>query len=116
MTNVNTSKDVAANAVVAQGPWIACFTGSPGQTTANEVSGGSPAYARKSTTWTNATGGTGLATGSVVEFDIPPGTSVTYVGYCTGATGANCYEWVDSADISFTPQGKLRVTPKYQAS
>jgi hypothetical protein len=45
----------------------------------NEVNGGSPAYARKAITWSSASGGSKSASSSPV-FDVPPGTTVAFVG------------------------------------
>jgi hypothetical protein len=94
------------------GTWISLHTGNPGDTGANEVSGGSPAYARKQTTWGSAV--SGLITGSEVVFDVPPGTTVTHVGINSASTSGTFRDWADSADITFTPQGQVKVTPKYQ--
>ena len=63
-------------------------TAFPGLTGANEVSGGSPAYARKAVTFGAAAGGS-RALSAAVTFDVPATTvrwfgfwvSGTYVGY-----------------------------------
>lgn len=56
-------------------------TGDPGGSgTANEVAGGSPAYARKNITVNAASGGS-RALNANVAFDVPAGTTVTHVGY-----------------------------------
>lgn len=115
MSNVNTTRDAVANHIKTLGSWISLHTASPGQTGASEVTGGSPAYARKQTTWGTATGGTGLVTGSEVVIDVPPSTTVSHVGICSASTGAGTVvEWSDSADITYTPQGQVKVTPKIQ--
>ena len=45
-------RETLATAYGAAGTWISCHTGAPGATGANEQSTtGSPAYARKATTW-----------------------------------------------------------------
>lgn len=48
-------------------------------TGANELTGGSPAYARKAITWSAASGGSKASSSSPV-FDVPPGTTVAFVG------------------------------------
>ena len=53
-------------------------SGFPGLTGANEISGGSPAYARKAITFGAASGGTRTTSGSV-NFDVPV-TTVRWVG------------------------------------
>lgn len=114
MTNVTNTKNLQAAHFGTLGSWISLHTGAPGDTGANEVSGGSPAYARKQTVWGTPTDG--LITGSECVFDVPPGTVVTHVGVFTASTSGDFVEWADSADISFTPQGQLKVVPKYQQS
>jgi hypothetical protein len=53
--------------------------GDPSTTGANEVSGGSPAYARKAITWSAASGGSKTLT-ATVTFDVPSATTVTHAG------------------------------------
>lgn len=107
MTNVTSSKNLLADYFGSQAQWISIHTGDPGQNGANEVS-----TARKQTTWAAAVGG--LIVGTEVTIDVPAGTNVTHVGYWSAQTGGVCREWVDSADISFTPAGQVKITPKYQ--
>lgn len=54
-------------------------------TGANELSGGSPAYARKAITWSAASGGSKASSSSPV-FDVPPGTTVAFVGLWSAST------------------------------
>jgi hypothetical protein len=46
----------------------------------NELTGGSPAYARKAITWATAGSGSKAANGTLPTFDIPPSTTVAFVG------------------------------------
>lgn len=52
----------------------------------NELTGGSPAYARKAATW-NAAASASAALTAAVTFDVPGGTTVRYVGRWTALTG-----------------------------
>jgi hypothetical protein len=72
--NTNFRND-AVNAVAQNGAAnvYSLHTGDPGTTGANEVTGGSPPYARKTATGF-PTSTTGTATNSQVVFDVPPGT------------------------------------------
>lgn len=106
---VTATRTLVADYTAGLGTWISLHTADPGQTGASEVSGGSPAYARKQTTWGAASSGT--ATGSEVLFDVPPGTTVTHVGIWSASTSGTFREYADSADVAFTPQGQLKVTP-----
>ena len=64
---------------------LSLHTANPGSTGASEVTGGSPAYARKAVTGaTAAAAGSKLVCGSVT-FDVPACT-VTHVGQWNGAT------------------------------
>jgi hypothetical protein len=98
-----------------QGTWISVHTASPGATgTTGEASGGSPAYARKQTTWT-AGASDGVVNGSQVTFDLPAGT-YTHIGVWSAVTGGT---FVDSATITSTTlgaQGQLLVTPTFTQS
>ena len=63
-------------------------TAFPGDTQANEVTGGSPAYARKSVTFGAASGGSKATTGTAV-FDVPAGTTVRWVGFSSAVTAGS---------------------------
>ena len=52
----------------------------------NEVTGGSPAYARKAATW-DAAASASRALSAAVTFDVPAATTVRYVGRWTALTG-----------------------------
>lgn len=60
----------------------------PGTTGANEISGGTPAYARKAITVAAASGGQRLLS-SGVTFDVPAST-VRWIGYWNSSTFAFC--------------------------
>lgn len=60
----------------------------PGTTGANEISGGSPAYARQAVTFAAAAAKARAQTGSA-SFDVPAGTTVRWVGFWTAATGGS---------------------------
>lgn len=54
----------------------------------NEVTGGSPAYARKAATWAAASGRSKATSASMV-FDVPAGTTVRWVGLWDAVTAGN---------------------------
>lgn len=113
--NVTSTKNALAQAFADLVEYISLHTGNPGSSgsPSNEVTGGSPAYARKVPSWGSPSGG--VIAADELEFDVPVGTTVTHVGYLDG--DGNLVDWADSADVSFTSaQGKLRVTPKYTQS
>lgn len=63
-------------------------------TGANELSGGTPAYARKQVTWTAGTAD-GSVPGNEIEFDVPPG-PVRYL-VCWSAQTGGTWEVVETA-------------------
>ena len=75
-----TARNIGVDAIAALGTRWAAHTADPGgaNSATAEVSGGSPAYARKAVAWNAASGGTATQNGDVV-LDIPAGTTVTYV-------------------------------------
>lgn len=89
---------------------LSAHTGDPGLTGANEISGGSPAYARKPITWSTPSGG--QITGTVT-FDIPAGTNVAYIGCWDALTGGNFRDKGQVTLQSFASQGQYTVTATY---
>lgn len=84
MAFTNATKEAGALAVTALGNWISLHTADPGTTGTGEVTGGSPAYARKQTTWSGGAAD-GSVAGSPVAIDVPAGT-YTHIGVWTAAT------------------------------
>lgn len=101
----NNGKHVMLDALAAVAVYVSLHTGSPSTTGANEVSGGSPAYARKSMTWNAASGGA-LDNSNAPVFDVPAGTTVSHFGLWSAATAGTFYGGdALSASESFTGQG-----------
>ena len=107
-----TTRQSVCNSYVALGTWIGTATASPGTTAtpSNESAGGSPSYARKSTSWTPSSGG--VNTGSAVTIDVPAST-IAFILLASAATvgAANMIDWSDVTDIVFSAQGQAVVTP-----
>ena len=87
------------------------FTADPGATgtATGEVTGGAPAFARKSLVWGAPTAGVVTAT---AVFDIPASTTVTFVGVCsTGvAAAATVLDKLTVTSQLFSVQGTYTVT------
>lgn len=66
--------------------YASLHTADPGATGTSELAGGSPAYARKATTWSAASSG-GKNLSSTVVFDVPSGVTVAYVGLWDSLSG-----------------------------
>lgn len=98
------ARNVGVDAILAQITRLALHTGDPGaaDTAANEVSGGSPAYARKAVTFNAAAGGVATQAADVV-FDVPTGTVSWISGWNTA--GTQRYFKKDVTDEVFAGQG-----------
>lgn len=92
--------------------FAAIFTADPGTsgTVTGEVTGGSPAYARKAISWGAAAGGVVTAT---VTFDVPASTTVTFAGVCSASTGATLLDKVAVTSQAFATQGTYVLTLTY---
>lgn len=77
---------------------IALFDG------ATEITGGSPAYARKAVTWTAPSAGLIRPTANLV-FDIPAGADVTEWRGFSASSGGTDYGGADLTDEAFAAQG-----------
>lgn len=89
--------------------YVSLHTASPGSTGANEVTGGSPAYARKALTWNAASTGSKTLSNSPT-FDVPAGVTITHVGLWSAATNGTYYGYIDVTDEVFASQGTYQVT------
>jgi len=94
--------------------FAAAYTADPGATgTNNEVTGGTPAYARKAITWAAATAATPSVKALVATFpvfDIPAGTTVAFIGFWTLASGGTYGGCFDVTDEAFVGQGTYTLT------
>ena len=119
MAFTNAAKEAAAKANFPDGSttnaWISLHTADPGTTGTGEASGGSPAYARKQTTWAGGASD-GSTVGSEVAFDVPSGT-YTHVGIWSASTsGTFVGGFALSSSAVLGSQGIVRVTPTITVS
>jgi len=87
--------------------YAALYTTAPGASAGTEVSGGSPAYARKAITWGTPTNGVITAT---VNFDVPSGTTVVGAGIHDALTAGNYLDGVSVTSQAFSAQGTYALT------
>lgn len=74
---------------------VSLHDGDPGDSGANEISGGSPAYARIAIAHgTGAAGGSISHDGADPVFDVPAGTTVLYVGFWSAITAGTFYGYI----------------------
>lgn len=81
------AKNVALDAIAAVYDTASLHT-AYSATGANEVTGGSPAYARKPITWNPASGGA-IDADPIGPFDVPAGTTVAWLGLWDAPAGTN---------------------------
>jgi len=111
---VGSTRQSLANSYAALGNWLGAATGNPGTTTtpANEVTGGSPAYARGQTTW--SAGSNGESNGTATTLNSPAAT-ITYVILASAATtgAANQLDNCAITSVVLSGQGQIVITPTY---
>lgn len=110
---VATTRQSLADNYKSLGSWISLHTADPGTTGTSEASGGSPAYARKQTTWTSSTGG--VVNGSQVAIDAAAGT-YTYAGLWSASTAGTFIDKVAITSTTLGAQGQILVTPTFTES
>ena len=104
-----TARNVGADAIAAACTRLALHSGDPGgaNSATNELSGGSPAYARKAVAWSAASGGVAQQNGNVT-FDVEGGDTVSWIsGWNTAGTVR--YFKKDVTDEAFGAQGTYTV-------
>jgi hypothetical protein len=92
----------------------AVYTTAPGASQGTEPTGGSPAYARKSLTWTAGTVD-GIVTATAV-FDIPSGSTIVGAGVHTAVTAGTYLDGASVTSQAFASQGTYTVTFTYTQS
>jgi len=101
-------KNLALNGFAGGAVYASLHNGNPSTTGANEITGGSPAYARKSVSWAAAASGA-LTTNAQIVFDVPAGTTIQYVGFWSLASGGTFYGHVTITNETFAGQGTYTI-------
>lgn len=109
-----TQKETLAVAYGGAATYGALYTTAPGGSAGTEVTGGSPAYARKALTW--VAGSTDGVVSVTVTFDVPAGTTVVGAGVHTASTGGTYLDGVTVTSQAFATQGTFAVTFTYSQS
>lgn len=105
-----TQKNTLATAYGNAAAYAALYSTVPGSSAGTELSGGSPAYARKAITWGAASNGVITAT---VTFDVPSGATVAGAGYHTALTGGTYLDGGSVTSQAFSSQGTYTLTLTY---
>lgn len=98
----------AKNAMLAELASLAVYVGLTDDTDV-ELSGGSPAYARKAITW-NAPSNGSMTSSNQPTFDIPAGATVGKVKFYSALTGGTLYNEYDATNETYAGQGTYTVT------
>lgn len=111
MAGLNASgKNALLAGLTSQATYVSLHTADPSTTGTSEVTGGNPAYARKSITWGSPSNGS-VASGSNVVFDVPGSTTITHLGYWTAATnGTFLGSRALDASQTFATQGTYTIS------
>jgi hypothetical protein len=105
-------KNSLAAKYATEATYGALFTSAPGATAGTEVTGGTPAYARKALTWSSPTAGVITASAT---FDVPACT-VVGTGTFTAATAGTYVDGNTVSSVTFTGQDTVTVTFTYTQS
>jgi hypothetical protein len=105
-----TQKNTLATAYGTAATHAALYTTVPGGSAGTEVTGGSPAYARKAISWGAASGGVITAT---VTFDVPASTTIAGAGVHTAITAGTYLDGAAVTSQAFASQGTYALTLTY---
>lgn len=100
-------KNTLASAYGTAATFAALYTTAPGATAGTEVTGGTPAYARKAITWSAPSNGVITAS---VTFDVPAGTTVVGAGLHTALTAGTYLDGGTVTSQTFATQGTYVLT------
>lgn len=81
-----TGENAAVDGLKAVVSHLGLHTGNPGSAGSNEVTGGSPAYARKAVTWGTSAAGVVANITTALAFDVPAATTVYVAGFWSALT------------------------------
>lgn len=102
-----TQKNTLATAYGGAALYAALYSTAGSGTAGTELTGGSPAYARKSLSWGAASGGVITATAT---FDVPSGATVAGAGVHTAVTAGTYLDGGSLTSQSFASQGTYVLT------
>lgn len=108
-----TMRNVLANAYAAAATHGALYSTTPGGSQGTELSGGSPAYARRALSWSS----NNPTTVTPTAFDIPSGSTVAGAGVHSASSGGSNYlDGADVTDQTYASQGTYTATFTYTQS
>jgi hypothetical protein len=106
---VNAAKNSMLDQLGTLAAYASLHSADPGTSGTSELTGGSPAYARKAISWNAAASGSKTNSGSLT-FDVPSSSTVAYIGYWSASSGGTFYgSRAVSASETFAGQGTYTV-------
>lgn len=107
----DTAKNLMLDALGAVALRVALHSGDPGAANQadNELAGGSPAYARKAIAWNAASGGSMDDSTNGVVFDVPAGSTVSWVSMWNTAGTVRYVKKQVTSEV-FGAQGTYTIT------
>jgi hypothetical protein len=113
--NNPTSRTAMAAYFATQAPWAALYSTAPsGSTPGTELTGGSPAYARKAASW--GTAASSAVTATPAAFDVASGSTVAGAGFHSAATAGTYWEGGTVTSQAFSSQGTYTLTATFTQS
>ena len=116
MPLTDAAKEIALNALAGVNPpaqlaYVSLHSAQPNPSGSDEISGGSPAYARAAVTWNPAAGDQINASNNPV-MNVPAGTTITHVGLWSQQVGGTFlgYGAISSGPESYGAQGTFTLT------
>lgn len=104
-----TALNLMLDALGATVDFVSLHTDTIGSGSGNEVTGGSPAYARKGITWNAAAAGN-LDSSNQPVFDVPSGVTIRRVGFFDAVTAGTYYGDAEITDEAYGGQGTYTLT------
>lgn len=108
-----TMRNLLVDAYKAAALYGALYTTVPAGSAGTEVTGGAPAYARKSLAWSATAASASTAT---PVFDVPSGTTVAGAGVHSAVTAGTYYDGGAVTSQAFASQGTYTLTITYTQS
>lgn len=111
LINTTAMKNAVATAYGTTAAWVALYSTVPGGSAGTELTGGSPAYARKATSW--GAPSAGVITSGPHVFDVASGSTVAGGGFHSAVTAGTYYDGFSLPSQAFASQGTYSLTVTY---
>lgn len=108
-----TQRNTLVTAYTGAATYGALYSTAPGASAGTELTGGSPAYARKSLSWSTASASASSATAT---FDVASGSTVAGAGVHTAVTAGTYLDGASVTSQAFASQGTYAATFTYTQS